>query len=111
MNIQKEEKEQVVVLHLDGDVMGGPEALRLNEEINRLLDAGKTRVVLDLGNVERMNSSGLGIMINAVNMFKQNGGKLKLANLNKRIRHLLDVTRLLPVFEVYRTVDQAVQSF
>ncbi|NOX38069.1 MAG: STAS domain-containing protein [Calditrichaeota bacterium] len=111
MTIETQEKDQVVILQLDGDVMGGPEALQLNEEINRLLDAGKTRVVLDLSRVERMNSSGLGILINAVNVFKQNGGRLKLANLNKRILHLLNVTRLMHIFEVYDTVDAAVESF
>ncbi len=111
MTIQTYEKNNVTVLTLEGDVMGGPEALQLNETINQLLDQGVTRLVLDLSGVERMNSSGLGIMINALGNFKQNGGNLKLAALNPRISHLLKVTRLTAIFEVYDTVDAAIASF
>ncbi len=111
MTIETYQKDQVTVLTLEGDVMGGPEALLLNETINQLLDKGVTKLVLDLSGVERMNSSGLGIMINALGNFKQNGGNLKLAALNPRINHLLKVTRLTAIFEVYDTVDAAIASF
>ncbi len=111
MTIETYQKGQVTVLTLEGDVMGGPEALLLNETINQLLDKGITKLVLDLSGVERMNSSGLGIMINALGNFKQNGGNLKLAALNPRINHLLKVTRLTAIFEVYDTVDAAIASF
>ena len=111
MTIQTYQKHNVTILTLEGDIMGGPEALQLNETINQLLDKGINRLVLDLSGVERMNSSGLGIMINALGNFKQNGGNLKLAALNPRIAHLLKVTRLTAIFEVYDTVDAAIASF
>ncbi len=111
MNIQEYDRDGVTILALHGDLMGGPEALELNEAMNALLDAGKTRLVLDFAGVDRMNSSGLGILINALGNFKQNGGTVKLAALQPRIEHLLKVTRLTSIFEVYETVEAAVSSF
>ena len=111
MNILHKVIDDVVVLSIDGDVMGGPEAGQLVEEINRLLDENSLKMVLDLGNVNRMNSSGLGIMINAQTTFKQNGGTFKLANLTPLVENLLKITRLDTVFESYATVDLAIASF
>jgi len=111
MNILTEKRNDVTILHLEGDLLGGPEAVKLNEEINRLLDAGQTRLVIDLGQVERMNSSGLGIMINALSTYRQNGGQLKIAHLRDRVRNLLSTTRLDNIFEIYDTIDAALASF
>ncbi len=111
MTIQETQQGDVTILSIQGEVMGGPEALELNEKMNHLLDNGRKKVVLDLHGVDRMNSSGLGIMINALGNFKQNGGDLKLAALNARIEHLLKVTRLTSIFEVYDTIDAAIASF
>jgi len=111
MNILTEKRNEVTILHLEGDLLGGPEAVKLNEEINRLLDAGQTRLVIDLGQVERMNSSGLGIMINALSTYRQNGGQLKIAHLRDRVRNLLSTTRLDNIFEIYDTIDAALASF
>lgn len=91
--------------------MGGPEAVSLNEEINRLIDQNKQKLVIDLGKVNRMNSSGLGILINTLTAFRQNGGELKLANLTERVKGLLSITKLNTIFEVYDTVDAALDSF
>ncbi len=111
MTIQETQHNEIIVLSVSGELMGGPEALELNEKMNQLLDDGRKKVVLDLHGLERMNSSGLGIMINALGNFKQNGGDLKLAALNPRIEHLLKVTRLTSIFEVYDTVSAAIASF
>lgn len=91
--------------------MGGPEAVKLNEEINQLLDDKQKKLVLDLSKVNRMNSSGLGILINALTTFKQNGGELKLASMTDRVQGLLVITKLNTIFETYDTVDAALNSF
>jgi anti-sigma B factor antagonist len=111
MGLLKETVGEVTVLRLQGDVMGGPEAVEINEEINQLLDDRHLKVVIDLGEVQRMNSSGLGILINALSTFKNNGGDLKLANANSLIQHLLKITRLSSLFESYDSVDEAINSF
>jgi anti-sigma B factor antagonist len=111
MEFNQENINDVTVIRLVGDVMGGPEAVKLNEEINQLLDKQKKKLIIDLGRVNRMNSSGLGILINALTTFKQNGGELKLASLSDRIKALLTITKLSTIFETYDTVDSAINNF
>ena len=110
MSLLKEQQNDVTVLRLQGDVMGGPEAVQINDEINQLLDNSTLKVVIDLAKVQRMNSSGLGILINALSTFKKNGGDLKLASPTPIVQNLLKITRLNSLFESYDTVDAAVAS-
>ncbi|GAB4339555.1 MAG: hypothetical protein Kow0037_24720 [Calditrichia bacterium] len=111
MNIIEEKRNDVIVVKLEGNLIGGPEAVVLNDTVNRYLDEKSLKLVFDLANVERMNSSGLGLLIKAMTTFKTNGGELKLANVNAKISKLLVITRLDHVFETYDSVDSAINSF
>ena len=111
MNIREQRQQDVVILNLDGNLMGGPEAVSLTETIFNYIDKKEFKVVVDLENVERMNSSGLGILIKALSTFRNNGGELKLANVSSKIENLLVITKLNTVFETFATVDDAVNSF
>jgi anti-sigma B factor antagonist len=111
MKLTKTRHNDIAIIKLDGDVMGGPEAVKLNEEINHMLDEGTLKVVIDLEKVKRMNSSGLGILINALTTYKQNGGELKLANPAPVVKNLLDITKLKDIFEVYDETASAINSF
>lgn len=111
MKISEQQAGDIKILNLEGNLIGGPEAVSLNETVNRFLDQGTHKVVIDLGNVERMNSSGLGILIKALTTFKSNGGTLKLANVNEKIENLLVITKLDSVFESFDSVASAVNSF
>ena len=101
----------VTVISLQGNVMGGPDATTLNSQIHQLIDGGKKQVVLDLGGVEFMNSSGLGMLIGGASTLKNAGGRLKLAKASDKILALIRITRLTPVFEHYESVKTAVASF
>ena len=96
---------------LQGSLMGGPEAVSLNEAINRFLDQKSLKLVINLSSVERVNSSGLGILIKALTTFKTNGGELKLAHVNENLENLLAMTKLNTILESYDTEDAAVKSF
>lgn len=111
MNIIEEKRNDVVIVKLEGNLIGGPEAVELNETVNRYLDEKSLKLVFDLAEVERMNSSGLGLLIKAMTTFKTNGGELKLANVNAKISKLLVITKLDHIFETYDSVDSAVDSF
>ena len=63
MNISEKKVNDVVVLNLEGSLMGGPEAVSLNDAINRFLDQKSLKLVINLSSVERVNSSGLGSMM------------------------------------------------
>ncbi len=111
MNVQEKNVGNTVVLELSGKIMGGPDASLLNDKLHELIDKGQTKIIADIGGVEWMNSSGLGILISGLTTMRNNGGELKLANVTERIQSLLMITKLLTVFETYESVDQAIASF
>jgi len=111
MKIKTTEKYEAVVLELKGNVMGGDDTKEFNEVLHKLIDQGKTRVVIDLGGVKFMNSSGLGMLIGGLTTMKKAEGHLKLANVTEKIESLLIITKLIKIFESYDSVDEAVKSF
>lgn len=111
MKIKTTEKYEAVVLELKGNVMGGDDTKEFNETLHKLIDQGKTRMVIDLGGVKFMNSSGLGMLIGGLTTMKKAEGHLKLANVTEKIESLLIITKLIKIFESYDSVDEAVKSF
>lgn len=101
----------ITVIELKGDVLGGPDATVLTSRLRELVNEGKKDIVLDLRDVEYMNSSGLGMMTTALTTVKKAGGALKLANPAERIRSLLVITKLVSLFDAYDSVDDAIASF
>lgn len=111
MKFSTSQKGTVTVVHLDGNLMGGPDATTLNSKLHELVDAGTKNVVVDLKGVEFINSSGLGLLIGGASLMKNAGGRLKLACASEKITALIKITKLGPVFESFATVDAAVGSF
>jgi anti-sigma B factor antagonist len=111
MKISEKQVSDVTVISLEGSLMGGPEAVSLNEAINRYLDENFLKLVINLEHVERVNSSGLGILIKALTTFKSNGGELKLANVKPNLENLLVMTKLNTILETYNSEDAAINSF
>ena len=105
------ERYNTVIITFKGKVMGGPDATTLHEEIKNLIEKGKTNVVADLSKVSFMNSSGLGILISALTSLRNGGGDLKISGASDRIESLLIVTKLITVFDHYKTLDEAVEAF
>jgi anti-sigma B factor antagonist len=101
----------VTVFHLDGNLMGGPDATMINGKLHELVDAGKKQVVIDLAKVEFMNSSGLGLLIGGASLMKNAGGGLKLAGVSEKIMTLIKIARLGSVFETFPSVQEAAASF
>ena len=107
MDFTTTEKNGITILHLSGKIMGGPEATEINEKINQLIDSDSKKIVIDLVNVDWMNSSGLGILIGAVTVLKNSNGILCLINVSERIKNLLKITKLNTVFDIYDNFDEA----
>ena len=101
----------VSVIELEGNLMGGPDATTLNSKLHELIEAGKKNVVVDLGGVQFMNSSGLGQLIAGVRAMKNAGGNLKIANTSAKISALIKITKLTSIFETYDSVQKALESF
>lgn len=110
LEIAESVREEVVVLTLKGRLTLGESNL-VREKIAASSAAGKHNVVVDLGAVEYIDSTGLGILVICFTSLKKQGGALKLVNPNKRNVELLLLTKLHTVFEVFNEVQDAVNSF
>lgn len=110
MKLHAIERSGVTVISPEGNILGGPEASALNDELHKLIDQGKDKVVIDLSNVSLMNSSGLGLLIGAFTTMKNAGGMLKLAGANDKVQGLIEISKLTSIFPSHHTVDDAVSS-
>lgn len=111
MQFTAKEQQGVTVISLSGNVLGGPDANALNDQLRTLLDKKKTRVIIDLGDVQFINSSGLGMLIGGMSTMRKGGGELKLARASKKVQNLLEMTKLTTLFDVHETVKAAVGAF
>lgn len=100
----------VTVLKCSGRIVFGDEASELREHVKKLLSEN-SRLVLDLSDVTYIDSGGIGTMVGLFTTARSNGGDVKLAHLTKRVGDLLQITKLITVFESYDSVEAAVRAF
>lgn len=111
MTIRQREIGDVVVLDIDGKIMGGVDSELFQETIQSLIDSGKRKVLVNLERVKWINSTGLGVLIAGFSALQKSGGKLKLLHVSERVEGLLKITKLSTIFESYRAEDEALESF
>jgi anti-sigma B factor antagonist len=111
MKITQRHVQDVVILDIDGQIMGGPDSEVFQQTIQSLLTSGKSKIVVNLQSVNWMNSTGLGILISGFSLLDKSGGKMKLLHVSERIASLLEITKLSSIFESYREESAAVRSF
>ena len=111
MKLNDREQDGVIILEPKGKIMGGPDASLLHDKLYEFIELDKKNIVVDLAQVEWMNSTGLGILISSFTTLRSNGGMLKLANVTDKIQSLLTITKLVSVFEPHDSVEEAIKSF
>lgn len=111
MKIKLAERNNVVVVELIGDIMDKSCFDEFKEKIRGLINQGKNNIVIDLGNVIHMNSLGLGMLMCGYTSVKNAQGNMKLARSTAKIDKLLEVTKLVTIFELYDSIDEAVASY
>ena len=109
--IEKRERDGVVILDLKGRLVVGEAASLLRDEILAVSSAGNHRVVLNLAGVDFIDSTGLGAMVICYTTLKKVGGALKLCHLANREIELLVLTKLTSVFELFDDEQHAINSF
>jgi anti-sigma B factor antagonist len=105
------EVDGVSVVALDGRIVLGEESNALREKVKSLIAEGKKKVVLNMANITFIDSAGLGTLVAAHHSAKSQGAALKLAHLGAKFQEVLQITKLLTVFDVYNTEAEAVSSF
>ena len=102
--------DDVVLLDISGRITIGEGTVIIRETIRRLLDAGDRKFILNLSDCDYIDSSGLGELVTTFTTVRNAGGQLKLLNLTNRVQDLLQITKLLTVFESFENEAEAVKS-
>lgn len=111
MKIETRTANGVTILDISGKITLSSGSADIRKSVKALLDAGRNNILLNLGDVSYIDSSGIGELVSSFTTVTNNGGKLKLLNLTLKIRELLAITKLLTVFECFDDEDKAVKSF
>jgi anti-sigma B factor antagonist len=100
----------VTIVDCNGRIVFGEESALLRDTLKKLI-AENSQIILNLGGVTYIDSGGLGTLVALYTTAHNAGGSVKLANLTQRVGDLLQVTKLLTVFEVYDSEEKALESF
>lgn len=103
--------DDVVILDLAGRITIGEGTIVLRERIQKMLDDGQRKFLLSLTDVDYIDSSGLGELVSSFTTVRNQEGELKLLGLTRRVRDLMQITKLLTVFDVYDSEPEALKSF
>ena len=109
MNIHTRIVGDFHILDIDGKIILGKETMAVRNTIKDLLHNGVKKIVLNLGEVNYIDSSGVGELVSSFTTVAKEGGELKLLNLTTRVHEILAITRLLTVFQVYDNEQAAVR--
>ena len=105
------ETSGVTIIDVSGRITLGEGSAMLREMVRDLLGKGQKRIILNLGDVNYIDSSGIGELVSGYTTVKNQGGEVKLLNLTKKVHDLLQITKLYTVFDVHNDEHAAVNSF
>jgi anti-sigma B factor antagonist len=101
----------VAIVDFSGKITLGEGSSTLRNTIRQLVELGHRKIVLNLSDVDYIDSSGIGELVSGYTTLRSASGELKLLNLTKRVHDLLQITRLFTVFDVQSDEDDAIRSF
>lgn len=111
MKIFKSESGDVTVLALKGKITIGSGDVALRDAIDESVSRGQKKLLVDLGGVSKMDSSGLGELVAAHNTVTEGGGRISLANIPSKLYNIMGVAQIISVFDVFDDVDEGLASF
>lgn len=111
LKLTKRTVDGILAIECSGRIVLGEESSLLREEVKKAVTDGQKKIVLNLGEVNYIDSSGLGTLVSLHTTAQNAGATIKLANLTKRVGDLLQVTKLLTVFDVHNSEYEALESF
>ncbi len=111
MKLEVRNEQDVTVISAVGSLVMGPPEDAMNQTVSRLLVDGRTRLVIDIGGVKKIDSSGIETLLIACQRAREQGGDAKLARVAPRFQTLLEIAHLTKVLEIYPEVADAVSSY
>jgi anti-sigma B factor antagonist len=103
--------DAITIVDLSGRITLGEGSVKLRDTVRDLVGKGRNKILLNLGDVTYIDSSGIGELVSAFTSVRNQGGELKLLNLTKKVHDLLQITKLYTVFDIKDDEAAAIQSF
>ena len=111
LKLSNRQVDGITIVDCSGRITLGEGSVVLRDSVKDLLTKGQKKILLNLGDVNYIDSSGIGELVSAYTTVKNQGGELKLLNLTKKVHDLLQITKLYTVFDVRDDETTAVKSF
>ena len=111
MKTSTRQVDGVTIVDLSGRITLGEGSVILRDQIRDLVTRGDKKILLNLGDVSYIDSSGIGELVSAYTTVRNSGGELKLLNLTKKVHDLLQITKLYTVFDIKDDETTAVKAF
>jgi anti-sigma B factor antagonist len=111
MKVSNRQVDGVTIVDMSGRITLGEGSVVLRDSIRDLIGKGQKKILLNLGDVTYIDSSGIGELVSAFTAVRREGGELKLLNLTKKVHDLLQITKLYTVFDIKDDEAAAIQSF
>ena len=111
MKVHTRQVDGVTILDLSGRITLGEGSVTIRDAVRDVLAKGSNKILLNLGDISYIDSSGIGELVSGYTTVTNTGGSLKLLNLNKRVKDLLQITKLYTVFEVHEDEAAAIRSY
>ena len=111
MQIKEQIQGDVAIIELKGKLMGGPETMAIHDKVKQLVANNVNKVVIDLGKVTWLNSTGLGALMGSMTSLRNAEGDLKLARVTDKVKSLFMITKLITIFETFDSIEEATDAF
>jgi anti-sigma B factor antagonist len=111
MKFTSREVDGVTVLDMHGKIMLGEGSVVVRDSVRDVLAKGSNLILLNLADINYIDSSGIGELVSALTAVKGAGGQLKLLQLTKKVKDLLQITKLYTVFDIYDDEAEAIASY
>ena len=111
MKVQTRQVDGVTILDLSGRITLGEGSVTIRDAVRDVLAKGSNKILLNLGDISYIDSSGIGELVSGYTAVKNQSGDLKLLHLTKKVRDLLQITKLYTVFDVFTGENTALRSF
>ena len=111
MKVSTRQVDGITIVDCSGRITLGEGSVTIRDSVREILSKGQKKILLNLGDVSYIDSSGIGELVSAFTTVRNQGGELKLLNLTKKVHDLLQITKLYTVFDVKEDEAAAVKSF
>lgn len=111
MEVDVRKVEDVILVDLEGRLVAGTGAEHLKEVFNEILGAGWSRIVLNLSGVSKIDSAGIGELVDGVRLGQRFEASVKLLHVKGQVREVLALSQLLPILDVYYSEEDAIAAF